>query len=131
MRGVERQLYGDGPWDLAKGVTAVATPGHSRGSLCFRVDGAATGGEPALFTGDHLAYVARLGRLDGFPRYGWDLRAQADSIASLAEFDFAWILPGHGRRFRFEDAEERRRLIARCASEFAAGEGAGSASHKG
>lgn len=124
MRAVERQLDGEGPWALARGVTAVHTPGHSRGSLCFLVDGRETGGESALFTGDHLAWVERLGRLDGFARYGWDVGVQADSIRKLAELDFDWVLPGHGRRARFESADDRRRALALCADELAAGAGA-------
>ena len=44
MRAVETQLEGNGPWELAPGLTAVHTPGHSRGHLCFQLDGAHTGG---------------------------------------------------------------------------------------
>ena len=119
MTGVERQLSGpDATWELAPGLTAIHTPGHSRGHLCFQASGKLTGGDAALFTGDHLAQNARLGRLDGFARYGWDLAQQADSIRKLAALDFLWILPGHGRRVAFASAEERRAAVEKCADDF-------------
>ena len=119
MTDVEMQLSGDGPWELAPGLTALHTPGHSRGHLCFLASGALTGGNGALFTGDHLAFSGRLGRLDGFARYGWDLTRQVGSIRKLAKLPFQWILPGHGRRAHFASENEREAAVLRCADEFA------------
>jgi glyoxylase-like metal-dependent hydrolase (beta-lactamase superfamily II) len=81
-------------------------------------DGALSGGDGVLFTGDHLAFSGRLNRLDGFARYGWDLRTQVASIRALAGLDYLWILPGHGRRAVFETADERRSAVEHCADEF-------------
>ena len=119
MTDVEIQLSGDGPWELTPGLTALHTPGHSRGHLCFLASGALTGGNGALFTGDHLAFSGRLGRLDGFARYGWDLTRQVGSIRKLAKLPFQWILPGHGRRAHFASENEREAAVLRCADEFA------------
>ena len=60
-----------------------------------------------------LSLQARLNRLDGMARYGWDLLIQAASIRKLAGLNFLWILPGHGRRWRFADDEERVEEIVR------------------
>mmetsp|Transcript_29434 Transcript_29434/g.61856 ORF Transcript_29434/g.61856 Transcript_29434/m.61856 type:complete len:354 (+) Transcript_29434:314-1375(+) len=119
MRNVEIQVAGDGPWHPVAGIEVVHTPGHSRGSLSFLVDGRLSGGESVLFTGDHLALSGRLGRLDGFARYGHDLALQAKSIDKLADLDFLWILPGHGRSMHFGSAEARREAVAQCAEDFA------------
>ena len=120
MRCVERILHGDGPWELAPGLRAIHTPGHSRGSLCFLAEASLTGGGGVLFSGDHLAYSARLKRIDGMGRYGWNLPLQARSIAKLAAEPFLWLLPGHARRVRFVDADERAARIEAAASAFAA-----------
>jgi len=118
MTAVETQVVGDGPWELAPGLEAIHTPGHSRGHLCFLASNRLTGGEGALFTGDHLAFSARLGRLDGFARYGWDHATQVASIRKLATRPFAWVLPGHGRRYAFESAAAREAAVEACADEF-------------
>jgi glyoxylase-like metal-dependent hydrolase (beta-lactamase superfamily II) len=57
----EWQLEGEGPWELGDDVQLIFTPGHTAGcvSLLYRPD-------RALFTGDHLAYSYRLGRLTIF-----------------------------------------------------------------
>eukprot|EP00435_Cladocopium_sp_Y103_P067302 s350_g29.t2 len=118
MMTVEEQLEGDGPWTLAEGVRVVHTPGHSLGSICLLLASRVTGGDPAIFTGDHLAFNGRLGRLDGFARYGDDLLLQAESMRKLEEEDFLWILPGHGRRVSFASAAERRTALTAAAEAF-------------
>ena len=124
MTDVEVQLDSetlgeDQSWEIAPGLTAVHTPGHSRGHLCFLASGDLTGGDGVLFTGDHLAFSGRLGRLDGFARYGWNLQKQVESIQLLASLPYLWVLPGHGRRLAFESASEREMAVRRCAEEFA------------
>ena len=66
--------------------------------------------ESVLFTGDHLAYSAEKGRLDGFKSYNQgNVLVQMDSIALLAQdhLDFRWILPAHGRMVRFQSMQEK------------------------
>lgn len=106
-------------WELAPGLHALHVPGHSLGSLCFLADAALAGGEGVLFTGDHLALNGRLGRLDGFARYGRDIARQSISIGELAREDFLHILPGHGRRVSFHTAEEREAAVRKAAQDFA------------
>ncbi len=92
----EIRITGDAPHPLAGDLLVIPTPGHTRGSACllFR--------DEALFTGDHIAYSARLDQVYGFRSacwYDWD-RLIA-STKRLADLSFEWILPGHGRRCRY------------------------------
>jgi hydroxyacylglutathione hydrolase len=72
--------------------TAIHTPGHTQGSVCFllEVDGEA----PILFTGDHL-FRGSVGRTD-LPGGSHEmlLASMADKILPLA--DEVRVLPGHG-----------------------------------
>ncbi|CAJ1383270.1 unnamed protein product [Effrenium voratum] len=91
---------------------------HSEGSITLLAAEGFTGGEGVAFTGDHLALNGRLGRLDGFARYSEDHDLQADSMLKLADEDFLWILPGHGRRVHFASATERRQRLQKAAEEY-------------
>lgn len=93
---VERLLEGDGPVEFAPGLTAIPTPGHTAGHVCYHLRHP---GGNVLFTGDHLAYDDEAGRLEAWPDVCWhDWGEQTDSMARLAEWEFDWVLPGHGRR---------------------------------
>ncbi|MCB9897341.1 MAG: MBL fold metallo-hydrolase [Planctomycetes bacterium] len=107
-RDVEHVLRGDEPTSLAHDLLAVPVPGHTRGSVCFLHDGT------HLFTGDHLAYSARLRHLYAFRTacwYDWD--AQIRSMERLGEYDFEWVLPGHGWKTHLAPGTSRPE-IARC-----------------
>ena len=66
-------------------VRAIATPGHTPGSMSFLVDGT------VLFTGDAL--ILRRGRVDGSPRvWNMDAVAQRQSIRKLAALDNVSLL---------------------------------------
>lgn len=91
---VEVRLQGEEPIALEAGLRALPVPGHTRGSVCF------LHGE-ILFTGDHLAWSARRGRLTAFRTacwYSWS--EQTRSMERLAAHRFSCVLPGHGRRAR-------------------------------
>ena len=116
---VEIKLSGKASWQLADDVTILHTPGHTAGSICTLVR--VTGGENALFSGDHLAYSASRQGLDGFKRYNkGNEKVQGDSIRLLAEeeLSFTWLIPGHGRMLRFGDDEERVSAILKAAKVF-------------
>lgn len=72
--------------------TALHTPGHTQGSVCFllEVDGEA----PVLFSGDHL-FAGSIGRTD-LPGGSFDqlLESMAEKILPLD--DAIPVLPGHG-----------------------------------
>jgi len=76
---------------------AIATPGHTRDSLCFLLER-----EGLLFTGDHLAGE---GTVVISPPDG-DMAAYLDSLRRLLGLDLRLILPGHGPL-----VSEPRRLV--------------------
>ena len=85
-----------------------AVPLLASGSSCLLRDG-------FLFTGDHLAHSASMGRLYAFRSacwYDWD--EQIRSMETLVDVPFRWVLPGHGRRAELPDESERRAQMRAC-----------------
>ncbi|HVM08411.1 MAG TPA: MBL fold metallo-hydrolase [Acidimicrobiales bacterium] len=72
--------------------TAIHTPGHTRGSVCFRLD--VEGERPILFSGDHL-FKGSIGRFD-LPGGSYEelMASMAEKILPLD--DEIAVLPGHG-----------------------------------
>lgn len=72
--------------------TAIHTPGHTKGSVCFRLD--VDGQPPLLFSGDHL-FAGSIGRTD-LPGGSMDelMGSMLDKILPLP--DELAVLPGHG-----------------------------------
>jgi glyoxylase-like metal-dependent hydrolase (beta-lactamase superfamily II) len=72
--------------------TAIHTPGHTRGSVCFKLD--VEGEAPVLFSGDHL-FAGSIGRTD-MPggSYQQLMESMAEKILPLP--DEVNVLPGHG-----------------------------------
>jgi glyoxylase-like metal-dependent hydrolase (beta-lactamase superfamily II)/ferredoxin len=115
--GAEVVLRGEGPWELAPGVVAIPTPGHTKGHcvLLYR--------EQFLFTGDHLAWDRGAGRLTAHEDYCWySWPQQVESMARLAAYRFEWVLPGHGQRVRLP-ADEMRQQVERLAKSMRNGQG--------
>jgi glyoxylase-like metal-dependent hydrolase (beta-lactamase superfamily II) len=107
--GAEMVLDGAGPWELAPGFLVIATPGHTRGHCVLLYQ------NRFLFTGDHLDWdrdAKRLSASEDYCWYSWE--EQAASMARLAEYQFEWVLPGHGQKVRLP-ADEMRAEITRLA----------------
>jgi glyoxylase-like metal-dependent hydrolase (beta-lactamase superfamily II)/ferredoxin len=105
---VERLIDGDQPVQLAPDLLAIPVPGHTPGSTALLV------GDEYLFSGDHLWWSPGRGRLHAsrcVNWYSWD--DQVRSLRRLLDFDFRWVLPGHGRRFRTASSPEMREEISR------------------
>lgn len=103
---VEMRLYGDGPWSIGADFELIHTPGHTEGSVCLYY-------KPlkVLFTGDHLAKSGD-SELDIYERYNrQSVSLQLKSVRKLLELDFHWILPGHGRRIKFSDDQEKNSVL--------------------
>lgn len=103
--GAEFVLDGEGPWELAPGFLAIATPGHTKGHCVLLVQ------DRFLFTGDHLDWdrdTKRLAASEGYCWYSWP--QQAESMERLTQFQFEWVLPGHGQRVRLPRAAMREQL---------------------
>jgi len=72
--------------------TILHTPGHTQGSVCFRLE--VEGERPLLFSGDHL-FKGSIGRFD-LPGGSFDalMASMAEKILPLD--DEIYVLPGHG-----------------------------------
>jgi len=104
--GAEVVLEGAGPWELAPGFLAVPTPGHTKGHCALLYQ------ERFLFTGDHLGWERDAKQLSASEDYCWySWLQQAESMASLAEFHFEWVLPGHGQKVHLPAAEMRGQIL--------------------
>lgn len=88
---VETILKGDGDIQLAKDLTIIMTPGHTKGSMCLLYK------DKFLFTGDHL-FVDHSHKIllasKGVCWYSWE--EQIHSVEKLLKKNYEWILPGHG-----------------------------------
>jgi glyoxylase-like metal-dependent hydrolase (beta-lactamase superfamily II)/ferredoxin len=104
---VEHPVAGLLPVSLDSELTVIPVPGHTPGSaaLLYR---------EFLFTGDHL-----WGTDDGLHLsasrsvcwYSWP--EQVRSIERLLDFEFEWVLPGHGRRFQAANPAAMRAELER------------------
>ena len=89
--GVEWIVEGEEAVELHDDLLAIPTPGHTRGHMVFLYR------QKFLFTGDHLAWSPTRQTLTAFPSVAWYSWAeQTKSMAKLAQYDFEWVLPGHG-----------------------------------
>lgn len=89
--GIESIIKGAEPVRLAGDLLAIPTPGHTRGHMVFLYQ------DKFLFTGDHLAWSPRKHTLTAFRSVAWySWPKQTESMANLAQYDFEWVLPGHG-----------------------------------
>lgn len=107
-REVEMQPTGFDIVQLDPDLTMIPTPGHTRGHAVFLYR------NQFLFTGDHLAWSHERGHLYAFRTacwYSWP--EQIRSMERLLDFEFEWVLPGHGRPVHLP-AKEMRRSLERC-----------------
>jgi len=72
--------------------TALHTPGHTRGSVCFLLE--VEGEAPILFSGDHL-FKGSIGRFD-LPGGSYDELMESITDKILPLDDALNVLPGHG-----------------------------------
>lgn len=107
--GLERYIDGREPVALAPDLLLIPTPGHTAGSACLLYR------ETFLFTGDHLWWNPGAGRLSAsrsFNWHSWDL--QLRSLEALLDFEFRWVLPGHGAPFRAASPQAMRAELERA-----------------
>lgn len=106
--GIEEIITGEDPVCPDEELKIIPVPGHTRGSqvLLYR--------DRYLFTGDHLAWSPGKDSLIAFRRACWySWTEQIRSMERLLDYDFAWVLPGHGRIGR-QPAVEMKRHLGRC-----------------
>jgi glyoxylase-like metal-dependent hydrolase (beta-lactamase superfamily II)/ferredoxin len=102
---VERQITGQQATPLADDLLVIPTPGHTRGHavLLYR--------NRFLFSGDHLWWSPAYQSLYASANVCWYSWAeQRRSVERLLDYEFEWVLPGHGRRAHASAAEMRQQL---------------------
>ena len=106
--GMENVIRGERPWAIERDLLAIPVPGHTRGHTVLLYKNS------FLFTGDHLAWSPLRETLTAFRGacwYSWE--AQTRSMQKLRDYQFAWVLPGHGRIHHDEPAAMQTHLL-RC-----------------
>lgn len=101
------ELQPTGDVQLEHDLTMIATPGHTKGHAVFLY-------KTFLFTGDHLACSESRGHLYAFRSacwYSWS--EQIQSMTKLLDYEFEWVLPGHGHPIHLP-ANEMRASLEKC-----------------
>lgn len=95
------------PIEVRPGLVIRPIPGHTRGSVAFHLE------DRFLFTGDSLFWNRRRRHLDVFAGATWfSWEALGESMASLVEVPFEWVLPGHGKWHQATVAQHRAEMVA-------------------
>jgi glyoxylase-like metal-dependent hydrolase (beta-lactamase superfamily II)/ferredoxin len=106
--GIEQIITGTDAIKLDDELTIIPTPGHTRGHMVLLYR------DKYLFTGDHLAWSPARATLTAFRSVCWYSWAeQTRSMARLLDYNFEWVLPGHGR-IHNAPAREMRAHLQRC-----------------
>jgi glyoxylase-like metal-dependent hydrolase (beta-lactamase superfamily II)/ferredoxin len=106
-KNIERVLTGNQEIKFDEEVLLIPTPGHTRGHtvMLYR--------NRFLFAGDHLWWSPNYQSLYASPNVCWyNWHEQTRSMERLVDYEFEWILPGHGRRFHAHPAALRQQLLA-------------------
>jgi glyoxylase-like metal-dependent hydrolase (beta-lactamase superfamily II)/ferredoxin len=107
---IERPISGSEAVLLEADLLAVPTPGHTRGHtvLLYR--------NRFLFSGDHIWWSDTYKSLHASRSvswYSWPLQIQ--SVELLLNYEFEWVLPGHGRRVN-ADSSQMKEYLRECLS---------------
>jgi glyoxylase-like metal-dependent hydrolase (beta-lactamase superfamily II)/ferredoxin len=107
ISGIEKVLTGHEALEIGEHLLAIPTPGHTRGhtALLYR--------NHYLFSGDHLWWSETYDALHasrGVCWYSWP--EQIRSVELLLNYDFEWVLPGHGRRIHLSSSLMRKQVEA-------------------
>jgi len=106
--GMERIIEGEEALPLDKDLLMIPVPGHTRGHVVLLYK------NRFLFTGDHLAWSPARETLTAFRSVAWySWPEQTRSMAKLLDYDFEWVLPGHGR-IHHDTKESMRAHLSRC-----------------
>ena len=100
-------LTGEEAQWIRDSMQAIPVPGHTRGSVVYLLE------NKYLFTGDSLCWSRKRGDLHAFRDacwYSWEELTR--SLGRLADYDFEWVLAGHGDRKKLTRDEMKERLLA-------------------
>jgi glyoxylase-like metal-dependent hydrolase (beta-lactamase superfamily II)/ferredoxin len=104
--GMERIIEGESAIRLDDDLQIIPVPGHTRGSMVLLYK------NKYLFTGDHLAWSPTRETLTAFRSacwYSWPELTR--SMEKLLDYEFEWVLPGHGRIHQDTSSGMRAHLL--------------------
>ena len=105
---LERYIEGDDPVELEPDLLFIPTPGHTAGSACLLYR------KTFLFTGDHLWWNPKREMLSASKNFNWhSWSRQLKSLEKLLDFEFRWVLPGHGAPKHTDTPDEMRKELER------------------
>ncbi|HVF55444.1 MAG TPA: MBL fold metallo-hydrolase [Pyrinomonadaceae bacterium] len=103
--GAERIVEGESELQLDDTLRVIPVPGHTRGHMVLLYR------DKYLFTGDHLAWSPTRRTLTAFRSVSWySWTEQTRSMEKLLNYNFEWVLPGHGRIHHATAAEMHAHL---------------------
>jgi glyoxylase-like metal-dependent hydrolase (beta-lactamase superfamily II)/ferredoxin len=106
--GIERVIRGGESVSLDDDLTIIPVPGHTRGHMVLVYQ------KRSLFTGDHLAWSPNRNTLTAFRSACWySWKEQIKSMEKLLDYEFEWVLPGHGR-IHHDSTANMRAHLERC-----------------
>ncbi|HXT61462.1 MAG TPA: MBL fold metallo-hydrolase [Pyrinomonadaceae bacterium] len=106
--GIQRVIRGGDAVALDDELIAIPVPGHTRGHMVLLYK------NKFLFTGDHLAWSPNRKSLIAFRSACWySWTEQIKSMQNLLDYEFEWVLPGHGR-IHHDSAANMRAQVERC-----------------
>jgi glyoxylase-like metal-dependent hydrolase (beta-lactamase superfamily II)/ferredoxin len=106
--GIEEVIHGEEPLRIDQDLIAIPVPGHTRGHAVLLYQ------NRFLFSGDHLAWSPNRETLIAFRNACWySWTEQTRSMKRLLNYEFEWVLPGHGR-IHHDTPENMRRHLERC-----------------
>jgi glyoxylase-like metal-dependent hydrolase (beta-lactamase superfamily II)/ferredoxin len=106
--GIEQIVESDKDFRIDDDLLVIPTPGHTRGHMVLLYK------NRFLFTGDHLAWSPARQSLTAFRSVNWySWPEQTRSMEKLLNYDFEWVLPGHGR-IHHDSCENMRAYLQRC-----------------
>jgi glyoxylase-like metal-dependent hydrolase (beta-lactamase superfamily II)/ferredoxin len=98
-------IAGDSPRTIVPGVKSIPIPGHTAGSVAYLV------ADRFLFTGDSLNWDFETSALSAFKDYCWySWEHQKRSLERLLQFQFEYVLAGHGGSISMPADEMRNAL---------------------
>lgn len=104
-RDIEIQISGTDPIEFAPDLLIIPVPGHTKGHTVLLYKNS------FLFTGDHLAWSETLNQLYAFREHCWYSWTELiKSMQKLANYQFEWVLPGHGRRYHADKETMQKQM---------------------
>ena len=100
-------IEGNADKKFLENFTIITTPGHTEGHMVLLYK------NKYLFSGDHLYWSRRTQKLDAHERHCWySFEEMTKSMEKLIDYEFEWVLAGHGDRGKLSKDQIKSQLKA-------------------